>query len=167
MNGIEGGVGILKLSTAIGCGLMAGVFFAFSTLVMDGLARLDPRHATEAMQSINVAAVQSIFIAGFMGTALLCLITGIAAFVHRQQPGSMLILAGCAAYLIGSMLVTMICNVPLNDALAAAHTPDTSTDALWRQYLSTWTAWNHVRTVSSTAAMVLLIVGMCRGGAAT
>ncbi len=35
------------------CGLVAGVFFAFSTFVMSGLARLPPADGIRAMQSIN------------------------------------------------------------------------------------------------------------------
>lgn len=33
---------VLKLFSALGCGLIAGVFFAFSSFVMSALARLQP-----------------------------------------------------------------------------------------------------------------------------
>ncbi|MBV9385871.1 MAG: hypothetical protein JOZ78_05520 [Chroococcidiopsidaceae cyanobacterium CP_BM_ER_R8_30] len=42
---------ILKLLAAIGCGLVAGVFFAFLTFVMNALARLQPKDGIAAMQS--------------------------------------------------------------------------------------------------------------------
>jgi len=41
---------ILKLLVALGCGLVAGVFFAFSTFVMPALARLQPPQGIAAMQ---------------------------------------------------------------------------------------------------------------------
>jgi uncharacterized membrane protein len=51
----------------------------------------------------------------------------------------------------------MIFNVPLNDALAAA---SHETASLWARYLTDWTLWNHVRTVSSTAACALFIAAI-------
>ena len=46
----------LTLVTALGCGLNAGVFFAFSGFVMNGLRRLPAAQGIAAMQSINVTA---------------------------------------------------------------------------------------------------------------
>ena len=54
-------ISILALITALGCGTIAGVFFAFSTFVMKALARLPANEGIAAMQSINVAAVNSWF----------------------------------------------------------------------------------------------------------
>jgi len=42
---------IVTLLAALGCGLIAGVFFAFSTFVMKALARLPTSHGIAAMQS--------------------------------------------------------------------------------------------------------------------
>jgi uncharacterized membrane protein len=44
---------VLILCTALGSGLMAGVFFAFSTFVMRALARLQPAQGIRAMQELN------------------------------------------------------------------------------------------------------------------
>ncbi len=43
----------LTFVSALGCGLMAGVFFAFSAFVMHALARLPPAQGIAAMQSIG------------------------------------------------------------------------------------------------------------------
>ncbi len=59
----------LKLFSALGCGLMAGVFFAFSTFVMNALARLQPTQGIAAMQSINITVINPLFMAAFLGTA--------------------------------------------------------------------------------------------------
>jgi uncharacterized membrane protein len=50
--------------------------------------------------------------------------------------------------------------VPLNDALAAvaANGPDAA--AVWKRYLSDWTMWNHVRTVTSTLAAILFVYAL-------
>jgi uncharacterized membrane protein len=39
----------LKLLTVLGCGLVSGVFFAFSTFVMPALDRLQPPQGIAAM----------------------------------------------------------------------------------------------------------------------
>jgi uncharacterized membrane protein len=62
----------LTLAAALGCATMAGVFYAFSAFVMDGLARLPHAQGIAAMQSINVTAVRPAFMTGFVGTAAIC-----------------------------------------------------------------------------------------------
>jgi uncharacterized membrane protein len=57
----------------LGCGLMAGVFFAFSTFVMKALAAIPPSEAIRAMQAINRVIVRTAFMPIFIGTAVLCL----------------------------------------------------------------------------------------------
>lgn len=44
----------VTLTAALGCGLMAGLFFAISVCVMWALGRLRPAEDIAAMQSINV-----------------------------------------------------------------------------------------------------------------
>jgi uncharacterized membrane protein len=48
---------LATLASALGCGLVAGVSFAFSAFVMPALKRLKPAEGIAAMQAINVAAV--------------------------------------------------------------------------------------------------------------
>jgi uncharacterized membrane protein len=47
----------LTFATALGCGLSAGVFFAFSSFVMPALDRLAPGQSIRAMNSISKLAV--------------------------------------------------------------------------------------------------------------
>ncbi|MEH2408541.1 anthrone oxygenase family protein [Nostoc sp.] len=65
---------VLKLFSALGCGLIAGVFFAFSTFVMNALARLQPAQGITAMQSINITVINPLFMAVFLGTAAACIL---------------------------------------------------------------------------------------------
>jgi uncharacterized membrane protein len=53
-------------------GLMAGVFFAFSTFVMTALGRLPDREGLRVMQEINDAAPTPWFMLPFIGTAAVC-----------------------------------------------------------------------------------------------
>jgi len=151
---------ILELIAAIGAGLTAGIFYAFSTFVMAALARIPPEQGIAAMNSINVTVINPWFMAVFMGTPVLCAVLIVMGLFKWSEPGTLLIIAACAIYIVGSFVVTMIFNVPLNDALAAT-TPASSEGAtLWARYLTEWTWWNHVRTALPLAAMVLFIIGL-------
>ena len=69
-------------------------------------------------------------------------------------------LVGAALYLLGTILVTMRLNVPLNRALAAVKPGSPEAIAVWIRYQSAWTVWNHVRTAASLAAAVAFIVAL-------
>ncbi|HKA96063.1 MAG TPA: anthrone oxygenase family protein [Streptosporangiaceae bacterium] len=151
------------LGTALGCGLMAGVFFAFSSFVMPALRRLPAAQGIAAMQSINKLAVTPAFMAALFGTALACVGLAIWAVVAWGQNAAPWVLAGSALYLAGAIVVTIAANVPLNDALMTLRPDDTVAAGDWAGYLSRWTAWNHVRAASSLAAAGLLTVALRLG----
>jgi uncharacterized membrane protein len=69
-------------------------------------------------------------------------------------------LAGSVLYFVGTFLVTMLFNVPRNNALAVVAPTSPEAARLWVSYLSTWTAWNHVRTVAALAAAVLFTIAL-------
>lgn len=151
---------LLTLLAALGSGLIAGVFFAFSTFVMRALARLQPPQGIAAMNAINITVINPWFMAAFLGTAMTCLfLTGSSLFMWHK-PSSGYLLAGSLLYLLGTFLVTMVFNVPRNNALAAVDPASAEGARLWPAYLSSWTAWNHVRTAAALAAAVLLTIGL-------
>ena len=159
---MDGLLATLIFLCALGCGLNGGVFFAFSTFVMQGLARLAPGEGINAMKAINATAVMPIFMSLLFGTAVLCAAVIVLALVAWGRPGSLLALLGGAIYIAGTILVTMLGNVPLNNALARVTSADASGVATWTTYLRDWTRWNHVRTAACTAAMALFIVALWR-----
>jgi uncharacterized membrane protein len=158
----------LEIVAALGCGLVAGVFFAFSTFVMPALARLQPPQGITAMQSINITAINPLFMLAIFGTAAACLFLAISALLNWQQPGAVYLLVGSLLYLIGAVLVTVFFNVPLNDALAlVSDLPSALADpnspngtSLWSSYLTHWTNWNHLRTIAALAAAALLTLAI-------
>src|SRR5262245_19819654 len=96
----------ITLVAALGCGLMAGLFFAFSAAVMKALARLPSAEGIGAMQSINVAIINPLFLAVFFGTAVACvLVIIIASLLRWHEPGTIYLLIGGALYLVGTFLV--------------------------------------------------------------
>ena len=76
---------VLTLLSALGCGLMGGVFFAFSTFVMRALARLPPAQGIAAMQSINVAAITPSFMLALFGTAAACVLVAASSLATWQR----------------------------------------------------------------------------------
>src|ERR671916_867501 len=148
------------LATALGCGLNAGVFFAFSTFVMPALKRLPAAHGIAAMQSINKLAVTPAFMTALFGTAVACLRLVAWAVISSGERSAALVIAGGALYLVGTIGVTIACNVPLNDGLATVHPQGAGAAGRWEEYATTWTAWNHVRTVAALAAAAVLTTAL-------
>lgn len=151
---------ILSLVAALGAGLVAGIFFAFSSFVMGALGRLPAQGGIAAMQSINVVVLNPGFFAVFFGTAIVALILAIAALLDWSTPDGYYLAGGAFLYIVGCILVTLVCNVPLNNRLAAVDPASTAGEAVWTHYLSAWTAWNSVRTIASLAASALFILAL-------
>jgi uncharacterized membrane protein len=150
----------LTLTTAVGCGLIGGVFFAFSTFVMAGLKRLPPAQGIAGMQSINVTAISPLFMLALFGTALGCIALAVGSVAGWGESRTVYVLVGTGLYLVGTIVVTMVFNVPRNDALAAVAPESSEGASLWATYLDSWTAWNHVRTISSLAAAVSFVLAL-------
>jgi uncharacterized membrane protein len=145
---------MLLWTSALGALLISGVFFAFSSFVMSGLGRLPASRGIEAMNSINVTVINPLFMAVFLGTGLAMAALAAMNLSSLPDPAALKMAAGAALYLLGCIGVTVIFNVPLNNALAAAPADGA---ALWADYLKTWLMWNHVRGIASLAAGVLMI----------
>jgi len=146
--------------SAIGCGLLAGLYFAFSTFIMTALGRIDQAAGISAMNAINTVIVQSLFLPVFLGSTLTAAALAVLAPFRWDEPGAALWLAGGVLYVAGMFVVTMVFNVPLNNALAAVQPATGEAGTLWARYLADWTWWNHVRTVTSTLAFALFIAAI-------
>ena len=142
--------------SALGCGLIAGVFFTFSAFVMKALARLSPEQGIATMQSINIVVINPWFMGAFFGTALACVGLVVSSLFRWNEPSAVFLLVGSLLYIIGTIIETMAFNVPRNNALAAADPQSDGGATLWAGYLSSWTAWNHVRTAAGLAAAAIL-----------
>ena len=151
---------LLVILCALGSGAIGGVFFAFSNFVMPALARLAPGEGIRAMQAINVTVLNRLFLGTFMGTGLLSLAAIVVALLSWNGNASLCAVLAGAAYVLGSILVTMRGNVPLNNALMRVTQADALGDATWRGYVRDWTKWNTVRTIACFIAMALFIVAL-------
>ena len=157
---LEGLLTGLIVASALGAGLVGGVFFAFSSFVMTALARLPAAQGIAAMQSINIVVINPAFLGVFLGTAVASAVLVVVALMAWSEPGAIWLLAGGGLYVVGTLVVTMAFNVPRNDALAALDPNRAEAAASWARYVESWTAWNHVRTAAALAAAACLTIGL-------
>lgn len=150
----------LALLAAILCALATGSLFAFSTFVMPALSRLPAAQAITAMQSINIAVINPMFMGAFMGAAALFLLLVVGQGSDLGRIHGILTMAAAVLYVAGTIGITMACNVPLNNGLAAVDPAAAGADAVWSAYYSGWQFWNHLRTLTGTLSLAALILAM-------
>ncbi|MBH3428154.1 DUF1772 domain-containing protein [Pseudomonas alkylphenolica] len=150
----------LIVATALGCGLMGGLFFAFSNFVMKALERIPEQSAVTAMQSINQVVLNRVFFALFFGTALTSIALLIWAYQRFPLPGSVCMGIGSGLYLVGNILVTVVIHVPKNQSLARLDPASTEAISAWHRYVPSWSRWNHVRTITALAAAAWLMLAL-------
>jgi len=159
---IDGYPRTLTVIAAVGAALSAGVFFAFSTFVMQALRRLPDEQGLAAMQAINKAAPTPLFMLALFGTAALCLVLGVVALRHLGEPWAAWLLAGAGLYLV-AIVLTIAYHVPHNDSLALVDPHGAGAASAWTAYAGPWTAWNHVRTLGSLAGAVCFVLALGAG----
>ncbi len=148
----------------LGSALVGGIFFAFSSFIMKALAGVPSAEGIGAMQSINVVVINPSFMGAFFGTAVLSLVAGGLALAGWGHPSASFFLGGALFYLVGTILVTMLGNGPLNDQLAALSAAEPGAHEVWEHYLDRWTMWNHVRTAAAILAALLCSLGLLQYG---
>jgi len=147
---------ILALAVAMGSATIGGTFFGFSNIVMPALALQPAPSGVRTMQSIDVTVMNGAFLTIFTGTALL----GVVLVILSVFGGSLWIAAGSIAYIVGTFVVTMAINVPMNNRLSGLSADSAEAAAYWRTYLKDWVFWNSVRTIAALLALLLLIMGL-------
>ncbi len=148
----------------LGSALVGGIFFAFSSFIMKALAGVPSAEGIGTMQSINVVVINPSFMGAFFGTAVVSLVAIWLALAGWGHPSAPFFLGGALFYLVGTILVTIFGNVPLNDQLAAVSATDPGTREVWEHYLDRWTMWNHVRTAAAMVAALLYTFGLIQNG---
>lgn len=155
---------VVAFLAALGTAILAGNFFAFSAYLMTAIRGLSPERGIVAMQAITKAIKKRPFVIVFFGTDALCAVLVVLALFQWGQPQSAYWLTGSLLFLLGSFLVTMVRHVPLNAKIAAVSPDSIDGIILWKSVPAAWSAWNHVRTVTTLLACAFLIMGLVEGG---
>ncbi|MBA0045833.1 anthrone oxygenase family protein [Mycobacteroides sp. LB1] len=141
-------------------GTLTGLLFAFSAAVMPALGQQTAVAGAATMQSINRMIVNPVFLVVFLGSALCAVAAGVLAMAGSHR--SWWIVAGATICFVGTFVVTVVFNIPLNGRLDMVDVNSVDGQQFWRQYLSQWTAWNHLRVASGIVGTALLVTGLVR-----
>lgn len=155
---------LLALAT-ITTALMAGLFYAFSVSINLAFRHLPDTQYILAMQEINKAIVNPLFLFGFLGSPLFL---SLAALAYRKQPRSpkfAWIFAALVVFIVGSFGVTILGNIPLNKQLEGFSLQGSSVEqakVMRGVFAESWNNWHTVRTICSVCSSVLLVIGCLR-----
>lgn len=155
---------ILPLTSLLMTAAIFGFFYAWVCSTMWGLDAADPAVAIKAMQAMNASVRNAVFFPAFFLTPVVLGLTA-ALLVRCGQRGAAIWFALAAGvYLLGGFVVTVMVNVPMNQALAKVIVPATTEAAqeIWQDYSGRWQFWNQLRTVASGLAVLLTGAGLLR-----
>ncbi|MGH1516685.1 chryseobasin maturation helper ChrI [Chryseobacterium sp. JK1] len=145
--------------TAVLTALIGGLFYAYSCSVVLGLGKLPDAEYLKAMQNINREILNPVFFLSFMGTAVLLPVS--AVLFRGQQPVFIFLLVAALVYLIGVFGVTVVGNVPMNDALDRFDISNATIEAVKQmrdQFEGRWNFLNNIRTSFSVVSIILVVL---------
>ncbi len=154
-------IGAMSIAVLLNAAIF-GFFFAWVCSTMWGLDATDPRVAIQAMQTMNASVRNATFAPAFFGTPFaLWLAAALLWRIGRRRSMALFAAAGLVYFALGMML-TMVINVPMNEALALVDVPtdEGEASAIWLAYSEEWQMWNQLRTITSGAALALAIAGV-------
>lgn len=142
-------------------GLTAGLCFTWYNAVTPGIGRLNDLDFLQSFQAMNRAIINPLFLLVFFGPFIGHILN---VYLHRNaNPTNFwLFLAAAVLFILGVVLVTIFRNVPLNelldktDLLAAS---GTDLAQLRERFEKPWNQWHLIRTITSFASLLLLLLG--------
>lgn len=159
----------LRLSAFTGLilsGAIFGFFYAWICSTMWGLDAADPKVAIAAMQAMNASVRNAVFAPAFFGTPIVLILTAVLAFYAKRRDVCWPFAVAGVIYFLGGMLLTMLVNVPMNEALGLLEIPaDPGAAArIWEDYSPRWQFWNQTRTLISGVTLCFAGYGLMRLG---
>ena len=139
-------------------GLSAGLFFAWQVSVIPGTKRVQDSVYIETMQEINRAIINPPFMMIFLGSLIVQLLT--VVLYWNTTITLWLILGATLLYGIGTVIVTGMGNVPLNDKLDVLSLNEQSEIQMAserQQYEANWNRLHTVRTLFAVLSFMFLI----------
>jgi len=140
-------------------GLSAGLFYSWQVSVIPGTRLTQDSTYIETMQKINRAIINPPFMLIFLGSLLMQIISVFLFWNSGLQ--SWFILAGTLVYGAGTVMVTGLGNVPLNDALDELQLNDLSKEEISKRRQNYEIPWNRlhlIRSAFSVVSFMLLLI---------
>lgn len=150
---------ITLFSALILTGLSAGLFYAWEFSVIPGTKPINNLAYLETMKSINRAIINPAFMLIFIGSLFAQILS---IYQLRSTPSLWLFIFAATVYFLGTILVTSLGNVPLNNELEALNIGDMSQNkmATFRLYYEMkWNRLHSIRTLFSLISFILLATG--------
>jgi uncharacterized membrane protein len=152
---------IALLIAAFTTALIAGLFYSYSCSVNAGLGKLPDAGYLAAMQSINREILNPLFFMSFMGTLIFLPVGTWLQYSNPVSTRFYLMLAATLVYAIGTFGVTILGNVPLNNALDGFQLQSSSPDLLHQQrelFEKPWNRLHSIRTIANAIALILVLL---------
>ena len=143
-------------------GLSAGLFYAWSVSVIPGTQKISDSTYLQTMQSINRAILNPAFFLIFFGSIVALGLASIYEYPSNTWR-FMLLLAASVTYLVGTIGVTGLGNVPLNDQLDVFKIAESSPEKIaeFRAYYeSKWNRFHLFRTVFAVGSFLLALLAL-------
>ncbi len=143
-------------------GLSAGFFYSWSVSVIPGTQKITDASYLESMQSINRAILNPAFFSVFFGSIIFLSISSIYQF-HVNKVAFWLMLFSSITYLVGTIGVTGLGNVPLNnqlDVLTLDQLNGAKLTDFRKFYESNWNRLHWIRTVCAMASFLLAVASI-------
>lgn len=156
------------IAATITVGLTAGVFALYAHTIMPGLGRTDDRVFVSAFQAIDRAIINPWFLLGcFFGAPAWIALAAVLHLAEGQRSMLAWVLAALLLYAV-AFVITIVINVPLNDAIKAAGDPDRIDLAAVRAGFNEakWAGWNLVRVGTTLLAFAALAWALVLDGRA-
>ncbi|MES2689241.1 MAG: anthrone oxygenase family protein [Bacteroidota bacterium] len=145
--------------------LIAGLFYGWACSVVPGLGRITDREYISAMQSMNKAIINPVFMLSFMGALIVLPLACYYSYSHSSITCFYLMLAAALFYIIGSFGITMACNVPLNNSLESFDLSSATAVEITQKRTSFEMPWNKyhlVRTIAAVASLCCTILAVLK-----
>lgn len=152
---------ITLLIAAFLTALIAGLFYAYSCSVNAGLGKLPDAGYMAAMQSINREILNPLFFMSFMGTLIVLPVSTWFQYSNPVSARFYLMLAATLVYAIGTFGVTILGNVPLNNALDGFNIQSASPEMIHQQrelFEKPWNRLHSIRTIANAIALILVLL---------
>ena len=109
------------------------------------------------MRGINHSAYHSVFMALLLGMSVVAVFQLAYGATGDPADRPAWMMAGAGVYLFGVLLVTVVCNVPMNKRLDAVE--QQRSGAYWTtRYVPRWTRWNSIRTGAAVLASICYLI---------
>jgi len=158
---------LIFIATALTTALIAGLFYAYYCSVNPGLSKLGDTEYISAMQAINVAIVNPVFLLSFLGPLLLLPFSTYLQFQESISLKFWFLLAATFLYYLGGFGITVFGNIPLNDSLAGFNLAEASQEIISRQRIKFEDPWNrlhNIRTLACIVTFLLVIIARLEEG---